>query len=138
MAEPFVYALRPRYSECDMQGIVFNGHYLNYFDCAMTELLRAAFERGYGELLERGVDMVLAETHIRYRAPARFDEEIAVEVTVAELGTTSLHTIHRVTRDGALLVEGTLRHVIIDRATLAKAPIPDWVRDRLARWLVSA
>jgi acyl-CoA thioester hydrolase len=138
MAEPFVYTLRPRYSECDMQGIVFNGHYLNYFDCAMTELLRAAFGRGYGELLERGVDMVLAETHIRYRAPARFDEEIMVEVTVAELGTTSLHTTHRVTREGTLLVEGTLRHVIIDRETLAKAPIPDWVRDGLGRWVVTA
>jgi acyl-CoA thioester hydrolase len=138
MGETFVYTMRPRYSECDMQGIVFNGHYLTYFDCAMTELLRAAFERGYGELLDQGVDMVLAETHIRYRAPARFDEEIAIEVSVSELGTTSLHTRHRVTREGTVLVEGTLRHVIIDRATLAKAPIPDWVRERLDRWLVSA
>jgi acyl-CoA thioester hydrolase len=134
MTDPFIHTMRPRYSECDMQGIVFNGHYLDYFDCAMTELLRAAFPSGYGELLERGVDMVLAETHIRYRSPARFDEEIAIEVTVTGLGTTSMHTTHSVTRGGTPLVDGALRHVFIDRETLAKEPIPDWVRQALAPW----
>jgi acyl-CoA thioester hydrolase len=116
-----------------MQGIVFNGHYLDYFDCGMTELWRAAFG-SYQAMLDHGIDMVLAEAHVRYRAPARFDERLTLTVVVTELGTTSIHTRHEARRDDAPLVEGTLRHVIIDRETMAKTAIPDWSREALAPW----
>jgi acyl-CoA thioester hydrolase len=135
MGEPFLHSLRPRYSECDMQGIVFNGHYFDYFDCGMIELWRAAFG-GYQAMLERGIDMVLAETHLRYRAPARFDEQLTLEVAVTGLGTTSIHTRHAARRGETLLVEGSLRHVIIDGQTLSKTPIPDWVAQALTPWVV--
>jgi acyl-CoA thioester hydrolase len=118
-----------------MQGVVFNGHYLDYFDCGMTELWRAAFG-GYIAMVDRGIDMMLAEATVRYRSSARFDEELRLEVAITHLGTTSMQTSHRVTRDGTLLVEGELRHVIIDRETLTKTPIPEWARDALAPWTV--
>ena len=43
MGEPFTHHLRVRYAECDAQGVVFNAHYLAYFDTSLTELWRAAF-----------------------------------------------------------------------------------------------
>ena len=52
--------LRVRYGECDPQGVVFNAHYLAYFDTSITELWRAAFG-SYQAMLDRGVDIVLAE-----------------------------------------------------------------------------
>jgi len=64
MGEPFRHRLRPRYAECDAQGVVFNAHYLAYLDISMTELWRAAFG-GYGEMLAKGVDMVVAEAALR-------------------------------------------------------------------------
>ncbi len=63
----FSYPLRVRYAECDPQGVVFNSHYLAYFDIDMTELWRAAFG-GYGVMIDRGIDLVVAEAQLRFRA----------------------------------------------------------------------
>jgi acyl-CoA thioester hydrolase len=136
VAEPFRHSLRPRYAECDQQGVVFNSHYLAYFDISMTELWRGAFG-GYGLMLDRGIDMVVAEAQLRFRAPARFDEALTLEVSVARLGNTSIVTEHAILRDGLSLVVGSLRHVFVDPRTLAKTPIPDWLRDGLAPWTLA-
>ena len=137
MSEPLVHTLRVRYSECDLEGIAFNSHYLNYFDVSITELWRAAFG-GYRAILDRGVDMVLAEVHVRFRKPARFDDELALSIEVTHLGTTSMLTRH-VARVGAdLIAEGDLRHVFVDLESLEKTPIPDWARAGLEPWCVPA
>jgi acyl-CoA thioester hydrolase len=135
MAEPFVHHLRVRYAECDSQGVLFNAHYLAYIDHTVTELWRAAYG-GYQTMLDRGVDIVVAEATLRFRGSARFDEEIALEALVTHLGTTSMSTDHRFTRtsDRAPLLEAQTRHVWVDRATAAKTPIPDWARAGLAPW----
>jgi acyl-CoA thioester hydrolase len=130
MGHPFVHRVRVRYAECDRQGVVFNAHYFAYFDLAMTELWRAAMGR-YDTMIERGIDMVVAEAQARFLGSARFDDEIDLEVAVERMGTTGSTTRHRVVRDGDVLVEGMLRHVFVDPETLAKAPIPDWLREAL-------
>ncbi len=137
MGEPFTHALRVRYAECDAQGVVFNAHYLAYFDASITELWRAAFG-GYQAMLDRGVDVVVAEAQLRFRQPARFDEVLRLEIAISRLGDTSIVNEHRVLRDDELLVEGTLRHVLVDRATLTKTPLPDWLRDGLAPWTIES
>ena len=139
MAEPFTHRLRVRYAECDGQGIVFNAHYLAYIDHSITELWRAAFG-GYAQMTAQGVDIVVAESHLRFAAPARFDEEIEITVTVQRLGTTSMNTRHLLTRasDGTLLVDGALRYVWIDTAEDRKTPIPEWARRGLGPFLVAA
>lgn len=130
MGAPVVHRIRARYGECDMQGVVFNAHYLAYCDENMTELWRVAFG-GYGAMLDRGVDMVVAEAQLRFHAAASFDQELALEVGVRRMGTTSLLTRHRILHAEKLLVSGELRHVIVDRATLEKTPIPEWMRSGL-------
>jgi acyl-CoA thioester hydrolase len=131
MAEPFSHQLRVRYAECDALGVVFNAHYLTYVDQTMTELFRVALG-GYGSLLESGLDMVVAEVGLRFRAPARFDEVLDLQAVVAHIGTTSLITNHRILCDGGLLLEGEIRHVWVQSASTDKARIPDWVRSGLA------
>ncbi len=128
---PFVHELRVRYGECDPQGIVFNANYLLYLDVCFTELWRAAVGP-WQEMLQRGVDAVVAEATLRFRAPARFDDVLALRARIADLGRTSLTTEIDVVRDGELLVQGRLRHVVVDVGTWGKAEIPGWVRDRLA------
>lgn len=130
---PYTYPLRVRYAECDMQGVVFNAQYLAYFDNNMTELWRTAFG-SYDVMLQRGVDIVVAEARVRFRGPARFDEQLTMSIAVARLGRTSVTTAHRVLRDDELLAEGELRHVFVDAGTHRKTDIPDWVREGLARW----
>jgi len=119
-----------------MQGVVFNAHYLAWFDQSMTELFRAAFG-SYGAFVERGVDIVVGEARLRFRAPARFDDELELRVGVERIGDTSLTCRHEVRRAGELLVEGETRHVFVDARELAKLSAPDWVREALAGYSVS-
>jgi acyl-CoA thioester hydrolase len=137
VGEPFRHQLRVRYGECDLQGVVFNAHYLAYFDSSINELLRAACG-SYRSIIERGIDVVVAEARLRFRAAARFEDELGLEVAITRLGTTSIATEHRIARDGELLVDGTLRHVLVDLSTMTKTPIPDWLRGRLEPWSTEA
>src|SRR5918997_3852313 len=69
---PLVCTLRVRYGECDPQGVVFNAHFLAYFDIGMTELSRAAFGTigGYQAMVDRsGAELVVAEAGLRYHRP---------------------------------------------------------------------
>ena len=130
MAAPFVHRLRVRYGECDPQGVVFNANYFMYFDVALTELWREAIG-DYADMVEAGSDMVVAEARARYLAPAGFDDELDIEVSVTHLGTTSMTTALTVRRGGAAVVEGEMRHVFIDPRTKAKKPIPESIRTGL-------
>jgi acyl-CoA thioester hydrolase len=60
MAEPFRHRLRVRWSECDLQGVVFYPNYLEYFDHLLTELWREAVGP-YGDITQLGIDLVVAE-----------------------------------------------------------------------------
>ena len=135
MGQPFAHQLRVRYAECDPQGVVFNAHYLAYFDTSITELWRAALG-SYQEMRDHGLDVVVAEARLRFRAPARFDDELTPEIAITRLGTTSITSSHRISRDGDVLVEGMLRHVVVDLPALNKTPIPDWLREQLSPWTV--
>jgi acyl-CoA thioester hydrolase len=133
VAEPFTHTMRVRYAECDALGVVFNSHYLTYLDQTMTELFRVAMG-GYRRLIENELDMVVADVHMQFHAPARFDEEIELEATVAHIGTTSLITHHRIRRDEELLFGAEMVHVWVRRGSAQKTPLPDWARAGLQPW----
>ncbi|GAA1799471.1 thioesterase family protein [Actinomadura chokoriensis] len=137
MADVFTHRLRVRYSECDQQGVVFNGHYLFFYDVALTEMWRALIG-DYGAMVDGGYDLVVAEARIRYREGARFDEVLAVSMPVAHLGTTSM-IVRPVFRVGErLIADGEVRHVFIDPASKAKREMPARVRAALEPHLDAA
>ncbi|MCW3034504.1 MAG: acyl-CoA thioester hydrolase [Solirubrobacteraceae bacterium] len=141
MPAPFVHRLRVRYGECDPQGIVFNANYLAYFDVAFTELWREAVGP-WQEMVQRGVDVVVAHAEIDFRAPARFDDVLALTARVVRLGRTAITTEIDAMRGDELLVAMRLRHVCVSTHTLAggappgKLEIPDWIRDGLRVYAV--
>ena len=125
---PFTHQLRVRYNECDAQAAVFNANYLLYFDVAITEMWRDAFG-SYDEALARwGVDLVVGEANVRFLKPARFDDELDIEVTAEKIGTTSLTLRFDVRRGLDDIAQGRSRYVFIDLADGHKYPIPDEVR----------
>ena len=137
VSPPFRHRMRVRYSECDLQGVVFNAHYLAYADDAITELWRAAVAGGYQAMVAAGTDMVVAEAQLRFHSPARFDDELALEATVTRLGNTSMTTVLRMLRDTDLLVEVQMRHVFVDTGGSGKCPIPEPVLSGLAPHLAA-
>jgi len=132
VTEPFRYSQRVRYHDCDPQGVVFNANYLTYFDVTMTELWREL--GGYQAMVDAGVDMVVAEARLRYRAPLRFDDEFEARVTIGRLGETSMTAAIELARDGDVAVEGELRYVFIEADGGPKAVIPEPIRAGLARF----
>ncbi|NVI87320.1 thioesterase family protein [Actinomadura sp. BRA 177] len=130
MGEMFTHRLRVRYSECDQQGVVFNGHYLFFYDVALTEMWRALIG-DYGEMVEGGYDLVVAEARIRYREGARFDELLDVSMPVAHLGTTSMIVRPEFRVGERLIADGEVRHVFIDPASKAKREMPAQIRSVL-------
>ena len=130
----FRHSLRVRFQECDPQGVVYFARYPEYYDIAVTELWRSALG-SYGAMVEAGTDMVVAEQSIRYRAPARFDDVVDVDIAIDRLGETSMLSSYTIGRDGETLAEGAFRHVFIDVATKAKTPIPQDIRAALAGYL---
>ena len=126
-----MHRLRVRFGECDPQGVVFNANYLLYFDVAFTELWRDRVG-GYTEMIDGGVDVMLVQSNIGFRRPARADEEVDVRLQVAKLGTTSMALGGRIERDGELLVEADLHYVFVDAASLGKTEIPPQIRAALS------
>ena len=130
VTEAFIHRLRVRYSECDPQGMVFNANYVTYFDIALTELWREAVGP-YAEMMAGGADMVVAETRVRYLAPARFDDVLDVSIVPTRLGNTAMTTSMEVRLGETLVVKGEMRHVFVDTGSGLKRPIPDDVRRAL-------
>jgi acyl-CoA thioester hydrolase len=133
---PFVHRLRVRYNECDAQGHVFNANYFVYFDVALTELWREALG-SYEALTAEGLDLLVAEAGARFRAPARFDDELEITLEVERLGNTSMVSTIGIARDGDTLAEGRIVHIFVRADRLGeKATIPDHVRRILQRYTV--
>ena len=130
MGAPFRHALRVRFNECDPQGIVFNGNYLVFFDVTLTELFRAALG-SWHEMVHRGTDLLLVESRVTYRAPARADDLIDVELAIARFGTTSLTIGGRILRGGDLLTDADLHYVGVSAEGHEKQPLPPWLRAAL-------
>src|ERR1051325_3339987 len=85
----FNHKLRVRFAETDLQGIVFNGNYLTYYDVAWTEYFRA-MGMAWKDIVETGADTVLARTTIEFKSPAHFDDVLEVYTRVSKIGNTSI------------------------------------------------
>lgn len=127
---PFVHRLRVRYGECDPQGIVFNANYLLYADVAFTELWRTAIGP-WQEMADRGYDAVVADVHLSFRSPARFDDELDVEMAITRLGRSSIETAVAFRRGDEVLVTGELRHAVLSQETWTSTEMPPFIRDGL-------
>jgi acyl-CoA thioester hydrolase len=106
--------LRVRFCETDLMGIVHHSNYLAYFEAGRVEWLR---RRGvtYADWAVQGIHLPVVEASLRYRAPARFDDVIAIETRLVELRAASLRFEYRMERvtdaasPGELLAEGFTR-----------------------------
>lgn len=131
----FHHKLRVRFAETDLQGIVFNGNYLTYYDVAWTEYFRAAGLE-YNKLIEIGADTVLARTTLEFKAPARFDEVLEIHTRVSNIGNSSLTFEFEIYIEGEDRLIGTASslYVCIDPQTLRSVRVPDVLRSRIGEF----
>jgi acyl-CoA thioester hydrolase len=130
----YTHRLRVRYGECDQQGVVFNAHYFAYFDHVLTEVWRDVV-MPYEQMVDSGVDLVVAHAQAAFKAPARFEDEIELVWWVTRLGNTAMTTRIDIQRGEETLVEGEMVHVFVDTGTNSTRPIPDDIRSKLEPYL---
>ena len=129
----FFHPFRVRYSEIDGQGVVFNAHYLTYFDTTITEYFRALGYDQYADFRKTGIDFHVVKSLIEYKAPALFDWELDVGARVARIGNTSLGFELAIFRKGNdALVTGEIVWVYTDQKSHRPVPIPQSMRDLIA------
>ncbi len=126
--------LRVRWAEVDMQKIVFNGHYLMYFDTAVAGWWRA-LAMPYHETMEllQG-DLYVRKATLEYEASAHYDEQLVVGVRCARIGTSSITLEAAVFRQEQRLVHGELVYVFADPATQKSKPVPQPLRELFDAW----
>ena len=132
----FFHRLRVRWSEVDMQKVVFNGNYFNYFDVAVFESWRAMVDAGVkaqGPALKETFEgwmhnIYVVKASAEYHGPAQWDDELDIGVRAARLGRSSMRTVVEIYRGDAHLISGELIYVYKDPATNAPAPLPDEFR----------
>ncbi len=123
--------LRVRWAEIDAQKIVFNAHYLMYFDTAVAGYWRA-LALPYAESMESlGGDLYVRKATVEYHGSARYDDRLDIGMRCARIGNSSIQFLGGVFRGDDLLVEGELVYVFADPHTQTSRPVPPALRDIL-------
>lgn len=127
----FFHRLRVRWVEVDMQKIVFNGHYLMYFDAAVGDYWRALALPYEATMQQLGGDLFVKKAGVEYHASARYDDQLDIGMKCARIGNSSLVFQAAIFRGDALLVTGELVYVYANPATQTSQPVPDSLRQTL-------
>jgi YbgC/YbaW family acyl-CoA thioester hydrolase len=127
----FSHRLRVRWAEVDMQKIVFNAHYLMYFDTAVADYWRA-LAMPYEEAMHllQG-DIYLKKATVEFNASARMDDRLDIALKCARIGNSSMTFQGAIFRGDELLVTCELVYVFADPSTQTSRPVPPALRELL-------
>ena len=123
----FFYNLRVRYAEVDAQGIVFNAHYLTYFDCLITEYYRKLKYNYALEVKKHQKDFHVIKTTLEYKKPLLFDQLIDAGIRTSKIGNSSITFNMGLfeCNKKALLTLGTIIQVYADQKTMKSTKLPE-------------
>ena len=127
----FATEIRVRFAETDAQGVVHNSNYLVWFEVARIDYLERR-AGGYQRLRDEGIESLVLESHVRYLAPAVFDDRLLVNARCLDVRGARFRFEYAVTRDGAVIADGWTRHGTVDGTTLRPTRIPAWLLDAIA------
>ena len=127
----FFHRLRVRWAEVDMQKIVFNAHYLMYFDTAVADYWRA-LAMPYEEAMHllQG-DIYVKKATVEFNASARIDDRLDIGLKCARVGNSSMQFLGAIFRGEELLITCELVYVFADPATQTSRPVPEPLRAML-------
>ena len=124
----FFHRLRVRWAEVDMQKIVFNAHYLMYFDTAITDYWRALALPYEETMVHLGGDLYVKKASVEYHGSAKFDDRLDVALKCARIGTSSMTFAGAIFRGDELLISCELIYVFADPSSQTSKPVPDALR----------
>ena len=120
--------LRVRYAETDHSGVVYHSNYLIWFEVGRVELCRD-YGFNYRDMEnEANAYLPVTELRVKYRAPAKYDDEILIRTRVAHLRSRAISFTYEVLRttDRVLLAEGETHHIVMNGQGKARAFPPEY------------
>ena len=127
----FSHRLRVRWAEVDMQKIVFNAHYLMYFDSAIGDYWRTLALPYEEAMLLLGGELYLKKSSVEHHASARFDDQLDVAMRCQKIGNSSIVFQGAIYRGDALLATCELIYVFADPSNQRSCPVPAALRQVL-------
>ena len=130
--------VRVRYVETDQMGVVYHSNYLVWFEIGRVEFIRQ-LGLNYKQMEEEdGCGISVVDVHARYRAPARYDDELVIETRLLAARGAVVKFGYRILRvgDGLLLCEGETMHVCVGE-NMKKMCLPPKYAERFAAYLIS-
>lgn len=118
--------IRVRYPEVDAMGYLHHSRHLQYFEMGRVELLRSR-GHSYADLERQGLCFVVVKAECRYRAPAKYDDELTLTTRVSRQTPVRIDHEYALRRGGTLLAEGKTTIACVDREGRLQ-PIPEMLR----------
>lgn len=138
MARTFSWPVRVYWEDTDAGGVVYYANYLRFMERARSEWLRALGIDQATLAREERLQFVVVEAQLRYRMPARYDDQLRVSASLTEWRGASLkfdQEVRRAGDGGALLVTATVRAACVDCDSLRPRPLPASLLKELKREL---
>lgn len=126
-----LHRLRVRWVEVDLQKIVFNGHYLMYFDTAMADYWRALAIPYEDTMHQLGGDLYVKKASLEYHASAQYDDRLEVGLRCQRIGNSSIQFVGGIFCGDQLLITGELLYVYANPHTKTSMPVPQVLRETM-------
>ena len=125
--------VRVRFAETDAQRIAHNATYLVWFEVARVAYLDR-FDGGYPGLRAQGVEALTIESHVRYLAPARFDDRLTIRCACGDLRGARFRFDYAIDRDadGGRVADGWTLHACVDGRSYRPTRLPAWLAEAIA------
>jgi YbgC/YbaW family acyl-CoA thioester hydrolase len=126
-----LHRLRVRWVEVDLQKIVFNGHYLMYFDTAMADYWRALAIPYQETMHQLGGDLYVKKASLEYHASAEYDDRLEVGLRCQRIGNSSIQFVGGIFCGDQLLITGELLYVYANPHTKTSMTVPQVLRETM-------
>ncbi len=121
-----------RFAETDAMGVVYHANYLPWFEIARTALI-AQIGLPYTQLHAQGFNLPVLEANVKYRLPAKYDDELIVTATIKEMPQLRIYIDYTIHRGNELLTTGTTTHVFMNNDGHAMRP-PEFVLETFKKY----
>lgn len=131
MSAAFRIDVRVYYEDTDAAGIVYYANYFRFIERGRTEFLRSLGHDQH-QLMQESIAFAVRSASTEFLKPARLDDLLTVETTIASLGRAQLTFAQRILRDTELLLDAKIRVACIDPARGRPIPMPRALHEQLS------
>ena len=130
--------LKVRYSEIDAQSIVYNSHYLTYFDISLAELMDNIYDQD-AYIKKTGNDFHTVNVNMSYLAPAKLNDQLEVYSAIKNIGNSSITFIQEIYKENSdeLLNKSEIVWVNTNQKTHSSESISNELKQKFVKYLIS-